>query len=675
VSPTGGELERRPDRIPAPYLPPERTGERTGERAGERTGETAGPLEAAEVVGWPELAAWLRGHGTVLTGLILIVVQLIWRSLFLTHYYFWQDDFHFIELGLAHSFTWKYLTIVEAGHLTPGGFAIAWAAGRVSLYNWGLASAVTIVMVAAADLAALRLLRTLFGNRPVILVPLLVLLATPLTVPDIRWWAAAIESVPLQTATLMALNAQVHYVRTGRFRHAWAVAAWLLFGLVFFEKAVVLPLLLLGITSGFLMEGPWPRAIWRCLVTYWRSWLLQLAILAGYAVVFVESLRTSATQPGSPGTVGGIFTFTWEILKDTFLPGAIGGPWQWLPSGDSEYAYSAPPAALAWLSVIVAATVVLSSIVSRRYAWRAWAILAAWLGLADVAPVLLGRISELGPTFLGLETRYVADAVPVLVICLGLAFFPVLGTRESLRTRQTPMTGNQAGRLVAAAAVGAFVIGSVWSVQAFENVTSSLPDRTFLENARVAVGQAPSGTVVADEPVPPALMLGTFGAYASASRVIGPMESPSDASRIHWTAQPDGTIDRLMVFGVDGRLHEAAMFGETSIPINGARQCQAESGGRAVVRFTTPTSSHQQELHLAYLTIAAVAGRNLTVTYSGAAHQLILETGLHGVYIPVSGRADSVTVSGPALAGVCLGSVQVGLIVPSASGPVIPAAY
>jgi hypothetical protein len=664
VSHTGGELERRPERIPAPYLPRERTGEITG------------PLEVAEVVDWPEFATWARGRGTVLTGLILIVVQLIWKSIFISNFYFWQDDFHFTELGLTHSFTWKYLTFVGAGHLTPGVYAIVWIAGRVSLYNWTLAATITMVMVAAADLAALRVLRTLFGDRPAILVPLLVYLVTPLTMPDIRWWSAAIETIPLQIATFMALNAQVRYVRTGRFRHAWAVAAWLLFGLFFFEKAVILPLLLLGITSGFLMEGPWLRAIGRCLLTQWRSWLLQLAMLAGYGVVLAQSLRTSSVQPGIPGTAGGVFTFIWEILKDTFLPGAIGGPWQWFPSSDSEYAYSAPPAALAWLSVIVAAAVVIGSIVSRRYAWRAWAMLAAWLGLADIAPVLLGRISELGPTVLGLETRYVADAVPILVICLGLAFFPVLGTRESLRMRRTAVSGNQAGRMVAAAAVGAFVIGSVWSVQAFQNVTSSLPDKIFIENARVAVGQAPSGTVVADELVPPGLMLGIFGKFASASHVIGPMESPSDASRIHWTAgQPDGTIDHLMVFGVDGRLHEATVFGQSSARFKGDQQCQAHSGGRAVVRFTSSTSPNSQVLHLAYLADAAAGGQNLTVTYRGVAHQLTMQPGLHSAYIPVQGGAASVTVTGPALAGTCVGSIQAGIIVPSTLGPVIPAAY
>ncbi len=191
---------------------------------------------------------------------------------------------------------------------------------RISLYSWGLASAVSVVMLAAAGLAALRLLRTLFGTRPAILLPLALYLLTPLTMPDLGWWTSAIESLPVQIATFAALNAQVHYVRTHRFRHAVAAAAWLLFGLFFFEKALILPLLLLAVTSGFLTDGPWLRAIGRCLVTYWRGWALQLAVVAGYVAVLLVSLQTSSVRPGIPGSDAGVLTFMWEIVKDTFTP-------------------------------------------------------------------------------------------------------------------------------------------------------------------------------------------------------------------------------------------------------------------------------------------------------------------------------------------------------------------
>src|SRR6202044_3380319 len=149
----------------------------------------------------------------------------------------------------------------------------------------------------------------------------------------------------------------------------------------------------------------------------------------------------------------------------------------------------------------------------------------------------------------------------------------------------------QRGRMAAAAALGAFVIGSVWSVQAYQNGTTSEPDQIFIANARVAVEQAPNGTVVADESVPPALMLGIFGRESDASRVIGPLEDAAARASIHWTAgQPSGTIDHLMMFGTDGRLHQAAVFGQSSVAMTGARQCQAQTGDRAVVRFNKPSS-------------------------------------------------------------------------------------
>jgi hypothetical protein len=664
VSQTGGELERRPENLPdrpPQNLPvPYRRG------------------DLAHVIDWPELAAWARGRGIVLFGLAMIAAQLIWKAIFIGHYFFWQDDFHFLELGLGHSFTWKYLTFVGAGHWFPGVYAIIWVVARVALYNWAVASTITVVMLAAAGLAALRLLRTLFGNRPAILVLLLVYLLCPLTMMDLRWWSAAIELLPLQIAVFMALNAQVHYVRTGRFWHAIAAAAWLVFGLVFFEKALILPLLLFGITSGFLMEGPWPRTIVRCLVKYWKSWLLQAMILAVYAVVFASSLHTSTVQPQIPDTVGGAFTFAWDLMRNTFVPGAVGGPWQWFPTEDAQYASSAPPATLAWLALIVAAAVIVASVWSRRYAWRAWAILAGWLVAADVAPVLLGRIMDMSPGALALQTRYVSDAVPILAICLGLAFLPLAGQPDARRRNLTgtmTASGSQAGRLVAAGLVGAFAIGSVWSVQALQDNTSGVLTRLYIANAKLAVAEAPAGTVIADSQVPSVIMIGAFGSYADTSRVIGPVESASARARIQWVSQPDGTIDHLMVFGVDGRLHLATIYGPTSAPPASGRKCQPASHGQVVASFAVPPAQGGQTLSIAYLAATAAGGQDVTVTDGSSTQQLTLQPGLHDAYLPVQGGADTVIVSGPAVSQLCVGSVQSGIIVPSASGLVIPSAY
>ena len=84
-------------------------------------------------------------------------------------------------------------------------------------------------------------------------------------------------------------------------------------------------------------------------------------------------------------------------MKESFLPGALGGPWQWLPTSDSSYSFAAPPTVLVWVSVIVAVVVIVVSVLVRRIAWRAWAILVLWIALADVLPVVIGRVDAFSP--------------------------------------------------------------------------------------------------------------------------------------------------------------------------------------------------------------------------------------------------------------------------------------
>src|SRR5258708_40370790 len=134
------------------------------------------------------------------------------------------------------------------------------------------------------------------------------------------------------------------------------------------------------------MEGPWRRTIRECLVKYWRAWLLQAVLLACYATALVWSLSKSPAKPSVPGTASAVLSFTEELVKDTFVPGAIGGPWQWSGSPDAQMASAATPNALPWLAVIGSVAVILASIVPRLYAWRSSAILAGCVLAAGVGP-------------------------------------------------------------------------------------------------------------------------------------------------------------------------------------------------------------------------------------------------------------------------------------------------
>ena len=176
---------------------------------------------------------------------------------------------------------------------------------------------------------------------------------------------------------------------------------------------------------------------------------------------------------------------------------------------------------------------------------------------------MLGRVEVLNAGALALETRYVSDALGSWLSAWAWRSCHWRASRTSggaPRSRPEPRSAGWP----AAGLVGAFVIGSVWSVQDLQTTTSGLQTRLYIDNARVAVAQAPAHTVIADSQVPTTIMIGAFGQNADTSRVIGPMEDAAAKAQLRWTSSPHGTIDHLMVFGTDGRLRQAAIYGQTS---------------------------------------------------------------------------------------------------------------
>ncbi len=244
--------------------------------------------------------AALQRHKVTIASLALIAGSLIWKAVFLSHYFYWEDDFQILDVSQKSHLSWGFLTHVDFGHFFPGVYLIAWILARVALYNWLAGSLIVLVIVAAASLAAWRLLRTLLGNRSAILIPLALYLLSPLDFPTVAWWDNAVETIPLQIALFMALNSHLKYVWTGKFRHAVSSAAWQLFGLVFFEKAIVIPLLLFAVTVGFLSGGRLLAGLRATVVKLWRGWLLYLELLVVYAAVFIIALNVD-DQPGRPG--------------------------------------------------------------------------------------------------------------------------------------------------------------------------------------------------------------------------------------------------------------------------------------------------------------------------------------------------------------------------------------
>ena len=627
-----------------------------------------------DAIPWEEIATRVvRKHGVTLAAIGLITAQLAWKAAVLSHFFLWQDDFVYFDRALEHGLSWQYLMKVEGGHLDPGPFAVSWFLARISLYNWTLVSVVLLVILAGACLALLRLLRTLFGNRPAILIPLVVYLLSPLTVPALVWWSSSIESLPLQLATFMAVDAHVRYLRDRRPRHLIMATAWLLAGMLFFEKGIVLPFLLFALTSAFFVEGRWIRAVRLAAIRYWKAWLPYAAVLAGYASVLAVQLGAPSATPGKRGSPQGITGFITGLVKSTFIPGSLGGPWQWFPNPAKVEAFATPPAVLTWLSLAAAAAVVLVSIWLRIYAWRAWAILAAWLALADMLPVIVGRATLSNGAFLaflGLDTHYVADAVPVLAVCLGLAFWPVAGQPERRRMRPAPAVTGQLAPVATGVALGAFLFGSVWSVQAYVSTTTTQPGRAFIANARQALAAVPAGTVVVNQLASSDLMAAILlGPYGYDNEVIGKMIP----GRVRWTRQPAGTIADLKVLGPDGRLWPAAAVGVASQPVPASRGCWPVKGENipVMLRAVARVANGPWTLRMSY---ASSTTQQVWVYFGGRWAPLALKQGLNTAYLAVQGSGNDVIVATPSSRGkLCIGNIEVGVLLQNLSGPPIPA--
>ncbi len=626
---------------------------------------------ADEPMTWPEFSARvLRGNGISLAAYALIAAQLVWKACVLRHFYFWQDDFTYFDRAAHMGFTWNYLMFVQSGHLDPGPFALAWVMARISEYNWSLVSAVLLAILLASCLALLRLLRTLFGNRPAILIPLLIYLLCPLTIPDLVWWSNGIEGVTFMLATFMALDAHIRYLRTGSVRQMAAAAGWLLVSMLFSDKGLLLPLFIFGVTTAFFAEGLWLRAALRSVARYWKAWTVYGVLLAGYAVLFAIRLSAPGALPTKVGAPHGVGTFMYDLFTDSFVPGAFGGPWRWFGNGID--AFATPPAALMRLALLAAAAVVVITIWYRRHAWRAWALLALWLLGADMAPIIIGRTDLLNPAltvFLGLDTHYVADAVPILVICLGLAIWPVAGRPDYYGRRQQRVVRGQVAPMMTGFVLAAFVLGSIYSVQTYIGSTTSAPGRSFIATAEEAVASVPSGTTVVDQHAPPtvmaSLLLGT-GGYES--QVIGSMA----VGKIRWIREPDGVIPNLKVFTPDGRLWPAAIVGVYSKPLPGKTTCWPSANGTITVPLdsTATVTNGPWILRMYYV---ASAAQGVSVSFGAHSAQLYLTGGEGTAYLPVEGSANQVVITSPDPAGLCVANTAVGGLFQNKSDIPVPA--
>jgi hypothetical protein len=625
--------------------------------------------EADASADFARLTAWLASHWIPLLGVLMVAAQTWWMSALLAHSFFWIEDFYMVQRAATNGLTWNYLMWLEGGHMMPVGYFITWLLTRASLYNWTPFVLATLALSAVAGLMLLRLLRTLFGDRPGILLLLAISLLSPLAFPGLSWWAVSSTQLPFQIALFGAVTSHVRYVRTGARRSLAATVGWVALGMAGSDKGLAIPVLLFAITSAFMMPGTWRHGAWSALRRYWREWILLVLVMAVYVAIYLIQLHTSSSGVESYRVLGGVLSFIWTLITVSLIPGMLGGPWRWW--GGTGYSMAGTPQDLEWISIALVLVVFVITLTARRGAWRSWAILLCWVCVVDILPTMLGRGALFTGAFLGHETRYLMEVPGIVAILGGLVFLPTLRTAQSRQSASRTVRVSVLAVTGMASLLTAVLIGSVWSFHSYITSTKPSNARSYLATARLALAQAPAGTVIVNSPVPltgPMAVLGGLlpGGLSSdmTAAVLSPMLAGKNEPR--FVDHPDGTLDHLMEFDAFGRLVPAAIYGPGNAPI---RSCWMTSAAPMNIQMTARPSPNA-EMRIGYI---ASAPSQMAVTYAGQTSVLSLGKGLHTAFIPVqgSGQTVSVTVLTPGILA-CVGNVEIGFPLPS-SGPAIPA--
>jgi hypothetical protein len=464
----------------------------------------------------------------------------------------------------------------------------------------------------------------------------------------------------------MAVCSHVAYLRNGRRRHIVATAGWLVFGLAFFIKALAIPPLLFALTLGYgrilARQVDEPGAyddggadrIWRSTAAVLRrhvgAWATYAAVVMGYVVVYLVQSHTGATEtklPSAAESVGFI-----RRLGEAFVTTAVGGPWKWLGGADQAIVDPTIPAiALGW---IVVAALVATSVWYRRNAWRAWVILLGYIVIADVPPPLLGRVYLLG-ALAGDDTRYIADAAPVLALALGLAFLPLTGEREPYRR---PLPARQAVSAAAGLAMAAFVLASFSSINTFAGHLGAPQVRSYLANADAALDKPISGPVY-DRRVPEFVLSSKYGEFSLTSRVLGPLADPRRRREMYEPVPARQPV----VFDDEGQLRTLKVEGEHTVPTGPPAGCWPTVGGIVEIRLSKalPADGVVRLGYIAYKKAAA------TLQTDGGRIKVSLEPGLNQIFFPVHGGGEIIWVveTVPKAEVWCFGDVTVGDAVPA----------
>jgi hypothetical protein len=584
---------------------------------------------------------------------VLIAVSVAWRGLISARGFLTIDDFPILAQADAATLTPGHLFDVYNNHLMPAGRLVVFITERLTGYQYWPYLVLMLVAQLAVSVAFYRLLRLMLPGGWALLVPLCLLLFNPMTLEVSAWWAVGINLLPMQLAMVLAIGAQVRYLRTGARLHLVSLAVWVMFGLLFFEKALlVVPLVFLVTVCLYAPGGP-VRAVLTAIRRWWPSWAVLTAVSLVYLAGYLPMSGDSMLRP--PASAGEVGTFLGQFYGQTLAPGLVGGPWTWLDGADGA-ALSAPGQWVRWASWALVAALVAGTIWLRRgIAVRAWTLLALF-SIITAGLISATRLGSGLSGVAGLVPRYLGDVLLVAALCVGVA---VCGLRKLDATADSVPATREVGRPLVAAALVLLIGSSVYSGLGFASDWADKAGRDYLRTAEKDLAAAEPGTVFMDQPVPEAVVPELSYPWNLQSKFFGPLdESPVFVTEAR----------KLSVFDEDGHIRPAWVEGVRAEPGPLAGCGHRVTGGRTVtIPLTAEVVDYWQVVRIGYLSDRDTAATIQVGDHPGVPFDV--HRGLNAMFLLmlVEGDEATLTVRDPA-ANVCTDEIEIGALVPQPAG-------
>ncbi|WP_305093740.1 hypothetical protein [Prescottella sp. R16] len=578
--------------------------------------------------------------------LVLVALQLAVRGwVVFTGDFYWDDLILISRSGHYPALSAEFLFYDHDGHFMPAAFLVAWLSTAIAPLDWAVPAVTLLAAQALASLAVLRVLRLLLGNRPVVLVPLAFYLFVPLTLPSFAWWAAGLNSLPMQIGLAWVAGDAIRLCRTGRIRFAVSGALVAAVSLAFFEKSVLVPVTAFVVVALMFRVDGVDRPI-RAAWTRGRSlWIPLAAVVAVWAGAYLFFTRSRLVLPSAEQTVGLVHHGTSLGLVPTLL----GGPWSWDRWPPSP-PWATPPLVLVVLGWVAVAAAVVWSLRYRQRTAGVWLAMLGYVAASEAAMVL----TRSGPDTayeLAQTLRYVSDSAVVIV--LGWALLVRAPRRPEVRPLPSPRP------VLVGAVVVVFVASSLWSTVTFTERWRDNPTVDYLANGRAALAADPD-TPVLDQSVSIYVLLPVAYPHNTTSRIFGPLRERPEFAR---------STDRLQLFDDTGHLVPAVVaparnLGQGPVPGCGYRVEDVP----VELPLDGPLLEWEWTAGLNYF--ASTDGDvEVSLNKGGDTVTVPVRAGLNQVFVRLIGAGDAVRVRArtPGLA-VCVGAGPVGSVVPAEGG-------